>query len=48
MDIEGNLKNLKIILPEPKDPVGAYVAVKKTGNICFMSHFYTLKSKFHP
>ena len=37
MGIEENLKNLKIILPEPKDPVGAYVAVKKTGNILYVS-----------
>ena len=29
MTFEDNLAKLKIVLPEPKDPVGAYIAVKK-------------------
>ena len=34
---EDNLKKLNIILPQPPDPVGAYVAFKKTGNLLFIS-----------
>ena len=30
---EDNLKKLNIILPQPPDPVGAYVAFKKAGNL---------------
>ena len=37
MEIEDKLKNLEIVLPEPKDPVGAYVASKKIGNLLFIS-----------
>lgn len=37
MEIEDKLKNLEILLPEPKDPVGAYVASKKIGNLLFIS-----------
>ncbi|MDC1092998.1 RidA family protein [Pelagibacteraceae bacterium] len=37
MSIEDNLKSLKIELPEPKSPVGAYLASKKTGNLLFIS-----------
>ena len=37
MSIEDNLKNLKINLPEPKAPVGAYVAAKITGKLLFIS-----------
>jgi len=37
MDIESKLKELKIELPEPKSPVGAYVATKITGNLLFIS-----------
>ena len=32
-----NLKNLKISLPEPKAPVGAYVATKIVGKLLFIS-----------
>ena len=32
MSIEKKLKELQIILPEPKAPVGAYVATKRTGS----------------
>ena len=35
--IESKLKELKIDLPEPKAPVGAYVATKITGKLLFIS-----------
>ena len=35
--IENKLKELKINLPEPKAPVGAYVATKITGKLLFIS-----------
>ena len=37
MTIENKLKELKIILPEPKNPVGSYVATKITGKLLFIS-----------
>ena len=35
--IGNNLKKLNIILPDPKGPVGAYVATKITGKLLFIS-----------
>ena len=35
--IDNKLKELNIILPEPKAPVGAYVASKIIGNLLFIS-----------
>ena len=35
--IDNNLKNLNITLPEPKAPVGAYVATKIVGRLLFIS-----------
>ena len=35
--IEDKLKKLNIILPEPKAPVGAYVATKLVGKLLFIS-----------
>ena len=35
--IEERLNKLKIILPEPKSPVGAYVATKIVGKLLFIS-----------
>ena len=35
--VEDKLKQLNIILPEPKAPVGAYVATKIVGNLLFIS-----------
>ena len=35
--ISDNLKKLNIELPNPPDPVGAYVAYKKIGNLLFIS-----------
>ena len=37
MNIEKNLKKLNIVLPEPPNPVGAYTAFKKVGNLLFIS-----------
>jgi len=34
---EKKLKELNIILPKAPDPVGAYVAFKKTHNLLFIS-----------
>ena len=35
--MQNKLKELNIILPEPKAPVGAYVATKIVGNLLFIS-----------
>ena len=35
--IDDNLKRLNIILPDPKGPVGAYVATKIVGKLLFIS-----------
>ena len=37
MSIQENLNKLNIILPEPKAPVGAYVATKITNKILYIS-----------
>ena len=37
MSIESKIKDLKIILPEPKDPVGSYVASKLVGKLLYIS-----------
>ena len=37
MSAEKNLSKLNIILPKAPDPVGAYVAAKKSGNLIFIS-----------
>ena len=34
---DDNLKKLNIILPDPKGPVGAYVATKIVGKLLFIS-----------
>ena len=44
MGAEDKLKSLNIILPKAPDPVGAYVASKKTGNLIFISGQVSLKS----
>ena len=36
-EIENKIKSLNIKLPEPKAPVGAYVATKITGKLLFIS-----------
>jgi len=37
MSVEKNLVELNLKLPEPKDPVGAYVATKIAGNLLYVS-----------
>ena len=37
MSIKNKLKELNISLPDPKNPVGAYVATKIVGNLLFIS-----------
>ncbi len=37
MSVENKIKKLKIILPEPKAPVGNYVATKIVGKLLFIS-----------
>ena len=37
MSVEKRLKDLKILLPEAKGPVGAYVATKIVGKLLFIS-----------
>ena len=37
MEIENRIKNLKLQLPDPKAPVGAYVATKIVGKLLFIS-----------
>ena len=37
MNVEDNLKNLGIELPNAPEPVGAYAAYKETGNLIFIS-----------
>jgi enamine deaminase RidA (YjgF/YER057c/UK114 family) len=42
---EENLIKLKITLPEPKDPVGKYVASKIVGNLLFISGQISIDEK---
>tara|TARA_Y200000002_G_C22212004_1_gene467864 strand:- start:78 stop:539 length:462 start_codon:yes stop_codon:yes gene_type:complete len=37
MNFEKKIKELKIVLPEPKSPVGSYVATKIVGKLLFVS-----------
>ena len=43
MTIEENLKKLNIVLPVAPNPVGAYVAYKKIGNLVFISGQISLR-----
>ena len=45
MGIEENLKKLKIHLPEPKSPVGSYVATKLVGKLLYVSGQFQLMKK---
>ena len=45
MKIEDNLSKLKIALPEPKDPVGAYIAVKKIDRFLYVSGQISIDEK---
>ena len=45
MSLENKLEELKIKLPEPKDPVGSYVASKIVGNLLFISGQISIDEK---
>ncbi len=45
MSAENKLEELKIKLPEPKDPVGSYVASKIVGNLLFISGQISIDEK---
>ena len=45
MSIEEKIKELKIELPDPKDPVGAYVASKIVGNLLYISGQISINDK---
>ena len=45
MTIENKLKELKIIIPNAPDPVGAYVAFKKTGKLLYISGQISIDDK---
>ena len=45
MSVEQKLKDLKINLPDPKKPVGAYVAYKITKNLLFISGQISIDTK---
>ena len=45
MSIEERLKKENIKLPDPKDPVGAYVASKKVGKLLFISGQISIDGK---
>ena len=43
MSVEENLKKFNIELPEPKNPVGAYIATKSIGNyFLFLGKFQSM------
>ena len=45
MSLEAKLKEFNINLPEPKDPVGAYVASKIVGNLLYISGQISVNDK---
>jgi enamine deaminase RidA (YjgF/YER057c/UK114 family) len=45
MTIEERIKELNIKIPEPKEPVGAYVASKVVGNLLFISGQISIDEK---
>jgi len=45
MSIEEKIKELKIKLPDPKDPVGAYLATKIVGKIIYISGQISMNEK---
>ena len=44
MSFEKKIKELKIVLPEAKAPVGSYIAAKKIGNFLFISGQISINS----
>ena len=45
MSVEEKIKKLNIKLPDPKDPVGAYVASKIVGNLLYISGQISINEK---
>ena len=45
MSFEDNIKRLNIHLPDPKSPVGAYIATKISGNLLFISGQLSIDEK---
>ncbi len=45
MSVEEKIKELNIKLPDPKDPVGAYVASKIVGNLLYISGQISINEK---
>ncbi len=45
MNFEKKIKELKIVLPEPKSPVGSYVATKIVGKLLFISGQISINEK---
>ena len=45
MSIDKRIEELKIKLPDPKDPVGAYVASKIVGNLLYISGQISINDK---
>ena len=45
MSIEEKIKEFKIKLPDPKDPVGSYVASKIVGNLLYISGQISINDK---
>ena len=45
MSFEENIKNLKIVLPAAKSPVGSYVATKISGKLLFISGQISINEK---
>ena len=45
MSIEEKIKQLNLKLPEPKDPVGSYVASKIVGNLLYISGQISISEK---
>jgi enamine deaminase RidA (YjgF/YER057c/UK114 family) len=45
MSINERIKELNIVLPQPKEPVGAYVAYKIVGNLLFVSGQISIDEK---
>ena len=45
MSAEEKIKELNLILPEPKNPVGAYVATKLTGKLLYISGQISIDSQ---
>ena len=44
MSFEEKIKELKLVLPEAKAPVGSYIATKKVGNLLFISGQISINS----